>query len=957
MPIEAYEELQAIREQKKQSAPITSTSTGQAVTPPTTAPVVSTGAFGSSPIVSKQPTVPATQPATYLMKGPTGQIDPTTQFWANLGAPQYIGRYAPFPIPSGYKVSSMVEQNNQLKIMFASTRPSIGNPATLMKTWEAFALQAQQDAVAPSREVNPILMKNLEKLHVEGPQNLLDLQAKTASVTSEAFKERVIESAKLSGRPEPVFSLETPKSEYQKLLLSSPGAARMYESAIVGGRPAPTFTLTTIARKQAALTEPYPIDQFPETGNPNDLVDWFNSQRVVGADGKIIIPPESIQKPSLRDVYQQYHDVRMPGLLKGESETFYKNIGYPQYGGLYAPFDIPAGTTIQDITRTPQGLQVTFKYLPQTQTQTAIIGKSPLNVGQTVTIQRQPLPEVIPSLTGWLLGQSKEAAKYEQIMGPSPLTSSRRFETLAGFVASGESLINPRTPFVVSPAFIGGYIFGAAVTGYAIGKVVQPIVQPITQAIAAPVQSKATTWLTKSYEESVRAGELWKPSLTERIVMGVTGARPTDLPRSVIGLPTLIEEAPAKAATSNRLDVRGLQATLGLGPEEAKQLPSLIAGEDIFEFTNAPRTVGFGYTVPLPEATKTVAVASLETFGLPAPALSSIVAKWFTPIDHGVMPKQELGFSKQPQTYRPAEESALSFSKQYGAFPTQSGLLEQIVRQEAKAIAVSRGMPNVFGPAVTTVQKTATPFIPITLGEMTSWLVSQETRTKTVQASAITPLSVTFQPQGKTKQIDETQYVTYPGQPLTVNVPTRETTKTSILDVEAGLASLGKQGIESVQSLPLLEKQVQQITQPQKPLVSNVLISPLLETAIKREQKTVSPLLTLSGLTESNVGLNLFPNIMPKGIVTPSTGSLIISRMVQPSPKPISIMVPPKESIVPPKLFDLPKMGGGGTGPREPSSLLYPFGRQKRKYPVMTGQQVAKFLFSGKTETKRRKKK
>jgi hypothetical protein len=240
---------------------------------------------------------------------------------------------------------------------------------------------------------------------------------------------------------------------------------------------------------------------------------------------------------------------------------------------------------------------------------------------------------------------------------------------------------------------------------------------------------------------------------------------------------------------------------------------------------------------------------------------------------------------------------------------------------------------------------------------MTSWLVSQETRTKTVQASAITPLSVTFQPQGKTKQIDETQYVTYPGQPLTVNVPTRETTKTSILDVEAGLASLGKQGIESVQSLPLLEKQVQQITQPQKPLVSNVLISPLLETAIKREQKTVSPLLTLSGLTESNVGLNLFPNIMPKGIVTPSTGSLIISRMVQPNPKPISIMVPPKESIVPPKLFTLPKSGMGGLGPRESSSLLYPFGRQKRKYPVMTGQQVAKFLFSGKTETKRRKKK
>jgi len=77
------------------------------------------------------------------------------------------------------------------------------------------------------------------------------------------------------------------------------------------------------------------------------------------------------------------------------------------------------------------------------------------------------------------------------------------------------------------------------------------------------------------------------------------------------------------------------------------------------------------------------------------------------------------------------------------------------------------------------------------------------------------------------------------------------------------------------------------------------------------------------------------------------------------APPPTPTLTIPTPSYTPtvPKLFDLPKLSAGGLGPREQSGMFYPFGRQKRKYPVMTGQQVAKFLFSGKTETKRRKKK
>jgi hypothetical protein len=248
---------------------------------------------------------------------------------------------------------------------------------------------------------------------------------------------------------------------------------------------------------------------------------------------------------------------------------------------------------------------------------------------------------------------------------------------------------------------------------------------------------------------------------------------------------------------------------------------------------------------------------------------------------------------------------------------------------------------------------------------MTSWLLKQETQTKTVQASAITPVSFTPQLQTQTKQIDETVFLSYPGQSLTVNVPapvTRETVVSPILDLGASNILQGKQGAGTVESLSLLESQVFKTTQFEKSSIlqtQQLFEMEVLESKTKTKTASIAPPIFqgLVDLTYQETVPKLQPSLMGGERVSPALTPLIISRLDVPTPSPMKGLFAPSTPIVPPKLFTLPKSGLGGLGPREPLGMFYPFGRQKRKYPVMTGGQVAKFLFSGKSETKRRKKK
>lgn len=53
--------------------------------------------------------------------------------------------------------------------------------------------------------------------------------------------------------------------------------------------------------------------------------------------------------------------VRLVEAQRDESEKFYKSIGFPQFGGKYAPFEVPEGHKIVDIVETAQGLEAKFK--------------------------------------------------------------------------------------------------------------------------------------------------------------------------------------------------------------------------------------------------------------------------------------------------------------------------------------------------------------------------------------------------------------------------------------------------------------------------------------------------------------------------------------------------------------------------------------------------------------------
>lgn len=132
-------------------------------------------------------------------------------------------------------------------------------------------------------------------------------------------------------------------------------------------------------------------------------------------------------------------------------------------------------------------LQASQQPLAGTRTETVTIGKSPTSLGRQVTIQRQPILESGPTLTGWLLGRSIEAETQEQFLSFPGLKTSRTLEVTAGLAANFESLVNPRTPFKLSISFIGGYIFGSLLLGYGISKITEPITSPFTDLLTEKI--------------------------------------------------------------------------------------------------------------------------------------------------------------------------------------------------------------------------------------------------------------------------------------------------------------------------------------------------------------------------------------------------------------------------------------------------------------------------------------
>ena len=56
----------------------------------------------------------------------------------------------------------------------------------------------------------------------------------------------------------------------------------------------------------------------------------------------------------------QRHDEILNKEMRRKSEIFFAEIGFTQYSGKYAPFDIPQGAHVENITESEQGLQISF---------------------------------------------------------------------------------------------------------------------------------------------------------------------------------------------------------------------------------------------------------------------------------------------------------------------------------------------------------------------------------------------------------------------------------------------------------------------------------------------------------------------------------------------------------------------------------------------------------------------
>jgi hypothetical protein len=77
-----------------------------------------------------------------------------------------------------------------------------------------------------------------------------------------------------------------------------------------------------------------------------------------------------LQQPKLAEhtrqiAAQRFQEARYRERL-GESESFFESIGYPQFGGKYAPFEVPSGFKVWNITESEGKLQVQFRQLGAT---------------------------------------------------------------------------------------------------------------------------------------------------------------------------------------------------------------------------------------------------------------------------------------------------------------------------------------------------------------------------------------------------------------------------------------------------------------------------------------------------------------------------------------------------------------------------------------------------------------
>jgi len=238
------------------------------------------------------------------------------------------------------------------------------------------------------------------------------------------------------------------------------------------------------------------------------------------------------------------------------SIKFWQAMGYPLYGGLYAPFDVPAGVGFESITETPEGLQINLKmpFTESTSITKDVFVPSGFGMGSAVWVSEttgEPFMRV-----------GDEWVKMEQGLTPSPQEQAAMLKLSAISAIALPVNIPKLAVFATAGIGIGeAYkfgttgkhltieeIIGAASVGELVGLTAMSVYA--TPKVHEYIQPKVSKWLTEQYREGFSGSfakedfaaqnefgfQKGSPAIDvpvkswagwpERIVMKVTGARP-----------------------------------------------------------------------------------------------------------------------------------------------------------------------------------------------------------------------------------------------------------------------------------------------------------------------------------------------------------------------------------------------------------------------------------------------
>ena len=276
------------------------------------------------------------------------------------------------------------------------------------------------------------------------------------------------------------------------------------------------------------------------------------------------------------------------------SKKFYGAIGYPQYGGMYAPFTVPEGYKVREIKETEGGLDVLFgpiytKPKPSKawyEEYKAKRGLAPatgelysLIAPTLISIRAGQQPRLSDILYGMeqpkgLLADITFVSPEKKLGVPERVVKAQPIHFFGGMVESVESvgeLLFPYPVPVPERPLSAERIFGIIAGSLVMGEVAAKVFQPVT----VEIQRKAGTWLTEKYLKSMEAGKLWQPGLKEKAVMKILGVQP-HVAKQVLLPPSHI----------SKMSLEGLKATeMAWMLETTPRTSAVTVGKGVVETT------------------------------------------------------------------------------------------------------------------------------------------------------------------------------------------------------------------------------------------------------------------------------------------------------------------------------------------------------------------------------------